>query len=94
MLEAFISGLLQVFTYPTFPLMLVGILIGFAVGILPGIGGLVTLALMLPFVFQMAPVEALHARGHIDYGRYYLDSLRRSRRIHFGCIDRRWAPNG
>jgi TctA family transporter len=58
MLEAFISGLLQVFTYPTFPLMLFGILIGFAVGILPGIGGLVTLALMLPFVFEMTPVEA------------------------------------
>ena len=58
MLEAFVSGLLQVFTYPTFPLMLLGILIGFAVGILPGIGGLVTLALMLPFVFDMTPVEA------------------------------------
>ncbi len=58
MLEAFISGLLQVFTWPTFPLMLIGVVIGFAVGILPGIGGLVTLALMLPFVFDMKPVEA------------------------------------
>ena len=58
MLEAFISGLLQVFTWPTFPLMLVGIAVGFAVGILPGIGGPVALALMLPFVFSMTPVEA------------------------------------
>jgi putative tricarboxylic transport membrane protein len=58
MIEAFISGLLQVFTWPTFPLMLVGIAVGFAVGILPGIGGPVALALMLPFVFTMSPVEA------------------------------------
>lgn len=58
MIEAFVSGFLQVFTFPTFPLLMVGVLIGFAVGILPGIGGLVTLALMLPFVFEMKPVEA------------------------------------
>jgi TctA family transporter len=38
--------------------MLVGIAIGFAVGILPGLGGPTTLALMLPFVFKMTPVEA------------------------------------
>src|SRR5262245_12168300 len=38
--------------------MLVGIVIGFAVGILPGLGGPTTLALMLPFIFKMSPVEA------------------------------------
>jgi TctA family transporter len=38
--------------------MLVGIAIGFAVGILPGLGGPTSLALMLPFVFKMTPVEA------------------------------------
>jgi len=38
--------------------MLVGVAIGFAVGILPGLGGPTTLALMLPFVFKMTPVEA------------------------------------
>ncbi len=38
--------------------MLVGIAIGFAVGILPGLGGPTTLALMLPFIFKMSPVEA------------------------------------
>ncbi|MBI4322626.1 MAG: tripartite tricarboxylate transporter permease [Chloroflexi bacterium] len=58
MVEAFISGLLQVFTIPAFPLMLIGIAVGFAVGILPGLGGPVALALMLPFVFDMKPVEA------------------------------------
>jgi putative tricarboxylic transport membrane protein len=58
MLDAFISGLLSVFTVPVFPLMLLGIAVGFAVGILPGIGSPVAMALMLPFVFGMKPVEA------------------------------------
>jgi TctA family transporter len=38
--------------------MLIGLAVGFAVGILPGLGGPTTLALMLPFIFKMSPVEA------------------------------------
>jgi TctA family transporter len=38
--------------------MLIGIGLGFVVGILPGLGGPTTLAIMLPFVFKMSPVEA------------------------------------
>ena len=38
--------------------MLLGILIGWFVGLLPGIGSVVALALMLPFTFSMGPVEA------------------------------------
>ena len=38
--------------------MLVGIAIGFVVGILPGLGGPTAMALMLPFVFKMNAVEA------------------------------------
>src|SRR5262244_3693530 len=52
------AGLVQVFTWPAFGLMLIGIAIGFAVGILPGLGGPTTLALMLPFIFRMTPVDA------------------------------------
>lgn len=58
MLQAFGTGLAQVFTASTFTLMILGIVIGFAVGILPGLGGPVTLALMLPFIFKMEAVEA------------------------------------
>src|ERR687896_679510 len=57
-LQAFVDGFFQVFIWKTFSLMLVGIVIGFAVGILPGLGGPVSLALMLPFVFKMEGVEA------------------------------------
>ena len=55
---SFVNGLFSVFTWPTFGYLLIGIAIGFVVGILPGLGGAVTLALMLPFTFEMRPVEA------------------------------------
>jgi putative tricarboxylic transport membrane protein len=58
MLEAALSGLSQVFSWPAFGFMLLGIAVGFAVGVLPGLGGPTGLALMLPFVFVMRPVEA------------------------------------
>jgi putative tricarboxylic transport membrane protein len=48
---------LLVLQWNAFSLMLVGMALGFVVG-LPGIGGAATLALMLPFVFKMSPVEA------------------------------------
>ena len=57
-LDACLQGLIQLFTWKAFALQLAGIAIGFLVGILPGIGGPVTLALMLPFIFSMTPVEA------------------------------------
>lgn len=56
--NAFISGFLQIFTGTTFSLMILGIIIGFAVGILPGLGGPTALALMLPFIVKMNPVQA------------------------------------
>jgi TctA family transporter len=58
MVDAFFSGLFQALAPSTFSLLLLGILIGFIVGILPGIGGVVTLALMLPFAFDMQPIDA------------------------------------
>jgi putative tricarboxylic transport membrane protein len=57
-LQTFIESLFQVLSWNAVSLMLVGITIGFVVGILPGLGGPVTLALMLPFVFKMEGVEA------------------------------------
>lgn len=56
-LDAIGSGLSQVLQPETLAIMLLGIGIGFVVGILPGLGGAVTLALMLPFTFGMEPVQ-------------------------------------
>jgi putative tricarboxylic transport membrane protein len=58
MADAFFLGLTQIFAGNTFGLMFIGILIGFVVGILPGLGGPTTLALMLPFIIKMKAVEA------------------------------------
>ncbi|MGH7846892.1 MAG: tripartite tricarboxylate transporter permease, partial [Candidatus Binatia bacterium] len=58
LVQAFVAGFYQVLTPTTFGVMLVGIAVGFVVGILPGLGGPTTLALMLPFIFKMSAVEA------------------------------------
>jgi TctA family transporter len=58
MIQALLEGLSLVLQWNAFSLMLVGMGLGFVVGLLPGIGGAATLALMLPFVFKMTPVEA------------------------------------
>jgi len=58
MVQALFSGFIQCFNLSTFNLMMVGIAIGFVVGILPGLGGPTAMALMLPFVFKMSAVEA------------------------------------
>ena len=57
-MEIFASALLQVLAPHTFGIMLLGIAVGLAVGILPGLGGAATLALMLPFVYPMDAVSA------------------------------------
>lgn len=44
--------------WPTFGLLALGVGIGFVVGILPGLGGAVTLALLLPFIYDMDPIPA------------------------------------
>ncbi len=57
-LQSFASGFYQVLAWSTLSLMLIGIAVGFVVGILPGLGGPTTLAIMLPFIFKMNAVEA------------------------------------
>ena len=58
MVDALIESLFLILQWKTFTLMLIGMGLGFAVGLLPGIGGGATLALMMPFIFKMTPVEA------------------------------------
>ncbi len=57
-MDIFIGSLFEVLRPETFQLLLVGVAIGFVVGLLPGLGGAVTLALMLPFIYDMQPVQA------------------------------------
>ena len=57
-MDIFFSALLQVLAPHTLGIMLVGIAIGLVVGILPGLGGAATLAMMLPFVYPMDAISA------------------------------------
>lgn len=58
-LDLLIAGFLQLLNAKIFAAMMLGIAIGFAVGILPGIGGPATLALLIPFTFSMDPFQAM-----------------------------------
>jgi putative tricarboxylic transport membrane protein len=58
MIEALFEGLTLVLQWKPLAFMMLGIVLGFWVGLLPGLGGATTLALMLPFIYAMQPVEA------------------------------------
>src|SRR3954466_14225422 len=58
MLQAAGTGLGYIMSPQTFMLMMISIVIGFIIGILPGISAPTTLALTLPFTFSMKPAEA------------------------------------
>jgi putative tricarboxylic transport membrane protein len=55
MFEALINGLMMTLQWKTFLMMLATIPIGLILGILPGVGGKVGLAILIPFVFGMDP---------------------------------------
>ena len=59
MIEALWDGLVLVFSWPAIGYMSVGVLFGLFMGFTPGIGGPVTLALVLPFVFGLDEVSAV-----------------------------------
>ena len=58
MFEAALDGLTALFEPAALGLMVVGILIGLVVGLLPGLGGITAMVLMLPFTFDMTPIQA------------------------------------
>ena len=48
-----------------------GVMVGTAIGVLPGIGPLVTIAMLLPITFNLAPVPAMIMLAGIYYGSQY-----------------------
>jgi hypothetical protein len=94
MIEALVSGLLEVFSFPTSVVMLLGIAVEFEVGI----GSLVAMALMLPFIFDMKVVQAFaFLLGMYAVTRppgYYLGPVRLAQRSRLSCDDHRRTSNG
>jgi TctA family transporter len=48
-----------------------GVFVGTAIGVLPGVGPLVTIAMLLPITFNLAPIPALIMLAGIYYGSQY-----------------------
>jgi TctA family transporter len=46
------------FSWPIFPIMMLGILLGMFIGIIPGLGGLIGMAMLLPFAIGKSPEVA------------------------------------
>jgi putative tricarboxylic transport membrane protein len=59
MLEAMQSAFVGLLSFHHFAYMLLGIMVGLAVGILPGLGGIAGMSLLMPFVYGMDQVSAL-----------------------------------
>jgi TctA family transporter len=49
----------------------IGVFVGTAIGVLPGVGPLVTIAMLLPITFNLPPVPALIMLSGIYYGSQY-----------------------
>jgi len=59
MLEAFIQALKYLFRADTILLIFLGNIIGLVFGALPGLGGVIALAIILPFTFGMNSMVAM-----------------------------------
>ena len=49
----------------------IGVFVGTAIGVLPGVGPLVTIAMLLPITFNLPPIPALIMLSGIYYGAQY-----------------------
>ena len=58
MIEAMLTGLELVLSWPALGYLMLGVFLGMWIGAVPGLGGAVGLALMLPFTFGMDAVPA------------------------------------
>ena len=58
MFEAVLSGLYSVVAWPAIGWLVLGVSIGLYFGAVPGLSGLVGMAILLPFTFGMEPVSA------------------------------------
>jgi putative tricarboxylic transport membrane protein len=64
-------GLETAFTLTNLAYCLIGVFVGTAVGVLPGLGPVATIAMLLPATFGLPPVSALIMLSGIYYGAQY-----------------------
>ena len=59
MLDVFTAALSDLLTFQHILYMMIGVLIGLAIGVFPGLGGIAGLSLLIPFLYGMDDVSAL-----------------------------------
>ena len=64
-------GFEQALTWSNLFYCFVGVLLGTAIGVLPGLGPVATIAMLLPITFGLPPVSALIMLAGIYYGAQY-----------------------
>ncbi len=57
-MEMVLKGFAEVFTPSALLLLLMGVAFGNIIGFLPGLGGVFALAILIPFVYKMSPMDA------------------------------------
>ena len=75
MLDNLILGLIAALQLKQFLFMVVGTVIGLWVGVLPGLGGPVAMAILIPFTFSMDPLSALLMLASISVGAAFGGSI-------------------
>ena len=74
-MEAFSLGLEHVLTFSALLAILVGTVLGVAVGVLPGLGSVIGITMVLPFTFSMEQIPALALMLGIYCGSVYGGSI-------------------
>ena len=75
MLDNLILGLIAALQVKQFAFMALGTVIGLWVGVLPGLGGPVAMAVLIPFTFSMDPLSALLMLASISVGAAFGGSV-------------------
>lgn len=74
-IEALLGGFGDVLTFKSLLFVLIGAVIGTAVGVLPGMGSAMAVALLLPVTFTLDPLAALVMFAGIYFGGLFGDSI-------------------
>lgn len=70
-MELFTIGFQQAFSWENIYYCFVGVAVGTAVGVLPGIGSIAAMSLLFPFTFYLDPIPAIIMLAGIYYGAEY-----------------------
>ena len=75
MVDNLLLGLMAALQWKQFLFMIIGTVIGLWVGVLPGLGGPVAMAILIPFTFTMDPLSALLLLASISVGAAFGGSI-------------------